>query len=250
MTEPGSITVVPSVHFSRTHHGRVREAIRDEAPDVVAVELGETRYDRLDRDEDRSMRSFLDELSGPTAAAYSILQALQRTVVNLYGMDPTRTDMETAIETAAELDLEVALIDDPIERTLEGLVGSVGPFTVPRAFVTSATMTPAERLEQLEALRLPFEEIEHGDDVEPVVRNLRRLFPELASVLVDRRDEAMARRLHALRSEGLDVVAIVGAAHHNGIEAELAALEEADAEPVASVPVRTPSVSVTRIQIS
>lgn len=284
MTDTGSITVVPSVHFSATHRRRVRETIRSERPDLVAVELGEGRFDRLERAADRS-EPFPDGLAPPARAAYRILRTVQRTVVRLYGLDPGTTDMETAIETAAELDLDVALVDEPIEETVSALARAVSPITFPRSFLRAQFMTPQERLEQLELLTLPFDEVEHGDDVQPVVDTVRRLFPELAAVLIDERDRAMAERLHALRTDGYDVVAVVGAAHHNGIERHLAEFESRDAgsrdieatddesrdaetpsggsrdgegESGASesidldepVPIRTPARNVTRISIS
>jgi len=112
------------------------------------------------------------------------------------------------------------------------------------------SMGPAEYADQRK-LSLPFEEITSGDDVQPAIDHLRRLLPEVAAVLIDRRDRAMAERLHALRRRGPDVVAVIGAGHHNGIERRLEELEStsADGASTATVPIRTPARSVTRIPI-
>lgn len=72
-------------------------------------------------------------------------------------------------------------------------------------------MGPTERLAQVDLL-LPFKRIESGDDVQPVVDQLRQLLPEVTEVLIDHRDRAMAQRLHSLRCEGHDVVAVIGLA--------------------------------------
>ncbi|WP_290819153.1 TraB domain-containing protein [Halovivax sp.] len=247
MASPGSVTIVPSVHFSPSHRRRVRETIRDERPDLVAVELGDRRFDRLDR---RTGGPDLNGLTGPAAAAYLTLRTIQRSVVRLYGLDPETTDMETAVETAAELDLDVALIDDPIDETVGALARRVGPMSLPRSFLRAQRLSPSERIARLELLSLPFEDVEHGDDVQPLVEHVRELFPELADVLVDRRDHAMAERLDALRRRGHDVVAIVGAAHHNGIERRLTELADREAAPDRPVPIVTPSMDVTRIRVS
>ncbi|MFA9503149.1 TraB domain-containing protein [Natrinema sp. H-ect1] len=251
MPDHGTVTLVPSVHFSPSHCRRVRERIRAVEPDLVAVELDESRFERLEADSGPALTELSRELSPPAAAAYSAVRAFQRTVVRLAGLDPDYTDMEAAIETAAECDLDVALIDDPVAETLRELARRVGPLTIPRSMLRAQSMGPDAYVDQLALLEQPVAEISHGDDVQPAIDHLRRLFPEVAAVLIDRRDRSMARRLHALRREGYDVVAVVGAGHHNGVERRLATLEgeRNAAERTESVPIRTPARTVTRIPI-
>lgn len=250
MSETGTITFVPSVHFSTVHRKRVRETIREADPDLVAVELDERRFERLDRNERTDPLALAAELPPPTAAAYATLQALQRIVVRFSGLDPTKTDMETAIETAAERNLGVALIDDPIAETMQALADRVGFETLPKLLLRAQLMGPDAYARQAELLRTPFSAVSHGDDVQPALDNLRQLLPEVAEVMIDRRDRSMARRLHRLRSEGFDVVAVIGAGHHNGIRRVLADLDAADPpDRAVNVPIRSPTRHVTRIPI-
>jgi pheromone shutdown protein TraB len=249
MSDHGTITLVPSVHFSPTHRRRVRETIREAAPDLVAVELDESRFDRLEGTAGADFDDRTRELPPPMAAAYSMLQALQRTVVRLYGLDPEQTDMEAAIETAAERDTDVALIDEPIDEIMVALSRRLGPLTVPKTMVRMQSMGPEAYADQFELLSLPFEEITSGDDVQPAIDHLRRLFPEITAVLIDRRDRAMAARLHALRRDGHDVVAVIGAGHHNGIQRRLDELEAQDEARRPTVPIRSIDRTVTRIPI-
>ncbi|WIV67718.1 TraB domain-containing protein [Natrialbaceae archaeon AArc-T1-2] len=248
-TETGTVTVVPSVHFSPTHRRRVREMILEREPDVVAVELDERRYQRLERRGGDGFANVYEELPPPTALVYATLQAIQRTIVRLYGLDPGETEMETAIETAAETETDVALVDEPITETMTALSRAVGVDTIPKLMVRSQLLSPHERLAQLEVMTTPFREIEHGDDVEPLIDAMRTLLPEVTSVLIDRRDRAMAERLHRLQNAGHDVVAVVGAGHHNGIERTLAELEATNAELDVDVPIRRPTREVTTIPI-
>ncbi|MDF9747468.1 TraB/GumN family protein [Natrinema salsiterrestre] len=249
MSDHGTITLVPSVHFSPTHRRRVRETIREAEPDLVAVELDESRFDRLEGNDSADLDELTRELPPPMAIAYSMLQTLQRTVVRLYGLDPEQTDMEAAIETAAERDTDVALIDEPIDEIVAALSRRLGPLTIPKTMLRMQSMGPEEYADQIEMLSLPFEEITSGDDVQPAIDHLRRLFPDIAAVMIDRRDRAMAGRLHALRSEGHDVVAVIGAGHHNGVQRRLDDLESRADEKQPSVPIRSTDRTVTRIQI-
>lgn len=256
MSGSGSITFVPSVHFSPTHRRRVRRTIREEAPDVVAVELDERRYDRIERDARRE--ALADQLPPPAAMTYELLRTIQRSVVRLYGLDPETTDMEAAIEVAAERDLEVALIDDPFDETIRALSNRVGIDTFPKLLMRAQRLGPEAQANAFEAVAIPFSDIRSGDDVQPAVDQLRLLLPEVAQVLIDRRDRAMARRLHALTEAGHDVVAVVGAGHHNGILDHLERLENraeraeddrrGDVEAL-TVPTRRPQRNVTKIPI-
>lgn len=251
MSNDGTITLVPSVHFSETHRRRVRATIRETDPDLVAVELDESRFERLERRDRPEPAELARELPPVTAVAYSTLKAIQRTVVRLYGLDPGQTDMEAAIETAAERDTDVALIDDPIAETVGELSSRLGPETLPKVAFRMGAMGPAEYATQAELLSLPLKDIRSGDDVQPAIDHLRWLLPEVTAVLIDRRDRAMAERLDVLRRDGHDVVAVIGAGHHNGIERTLEELQAAGADgtPTTTVPIRSPARSVTRIPI-
>lgn len=262
MPAQGTITFVPSVHFSPAHCRRVRETIREREPDLVAVELDPRRLDRLEAQSRPDLDELVQELPPATAASHRALQAIQRTVVRLYGLDPTTTDMEVAVETAAELDIDLALIDESIETILSGLTDRVSLETVPKLLARAQgralsrevqTGTPISTIGQsLSAVEQPttrVEQIEDGDDVQPMIDQLRRLLPEVTDVLIDQRDLAMAQRLHKLRREGNDVVAVVGAGHHNGIRRHLAEFRTRNTIPAVEVPIRSPAWNVTRIPI-
>ena len=251
MAAQGTVRFVPSVHFSLTHRRRVRETIRQEKPDIVAVELDEHRFDRIERNARVAAGELAQELPPATAATYSTLKMIQRTAGRLYGLDPGKTDMETAIETAAELDIDIALIDEPIMETIAPLSTRVGWETLPKMLLRMQTrvLDPHAQARQVDLLTLPFREITSGDDVQPAIDELRHLLPEIAEVLIDRRDRAMAQRLDRLRRDGYDVVAVIGAGHHNGIRAVLKQLQTQDTPPDIDVPIRSSTLEVTSIPI-
>lgn len=249
MSAQGAITLVPSVHFSPTHRRRVRRTIRENDPDLVAVELDERRFDRLEGGNRLSQDELSEELPPATAATYRTLKTVQQTVVRLYGLDPGKTDMETAVETAAELDTQVALIDEPITQVFAALSTRVGVETVPKVLIRTQLVGPMDRMTQFRLMTLPLRQVEDGDDVQPAIDYMRRILPEVSEILIDRRDRMMAHRLHKLRNEGRDVVAVIGAGHHNGIQDTLDKLEARETDTDVTVPVRSPSQQVTEIPI-
>ncbi|MEY7851387.1 TraB/GumN family protein [Natrarchaeobius sp. A-rgal3] len=249
MSANGSITLVPGVHYSASHCRRVRRAIREVEPDLVAVELDVRRFEYFDRDIDPSFADLARAVTPIPAVIYTAFRTIQRTVGRLYGLDLETTDMAVAIETAAELEIDVALVDDPLGKTLSAVASRIGPATIPRVVIRAARPDPGRRVDAFAPLSTPLEEIEHGDDVQPAIDILRRVVPELAEVLIDRRDRAMAERLHALRLEGYDVVAVVGVGHHNGVRRTLQSLEGREDLRSVTVPIRSPSGSSRRIPI-
>lgn len=191
------------------------------------------------------------ELRPATAAAYSTLKTIQRTIGRLYWLDPGKTDMEAAIEIAAELDLDVALIDEPIMETMAALSACVGWETLPKMLLRmqARVLDPRAQARQIDMFTLSFREITSGDDVQPAIHELRHFLPEVAEVLIDRRDRAMAQRLDKLRRDGHDVVAVIGAGHHNGIRAFLEQLQTEGTSPDIEVPIRSSTLEVTSIPI-
>ncbi|SNZ04722.1 TraB family protein [Natronoarchaeum philippinense] len=70
------------------------------------------------------------------------------------------------------------------------------------------------------------ESLTDGDVVSAMMEEFRRFSPGGAEALIDERDAFIASRLDTLRSQGYDVVAVVGAGHRAGIERYLDAPEE------------------------
>jgi len=72
------------------------------------------------------------------------------------------------------------------------------------------------------------EELTDTDVVTAMLEEFRRFTPGGAEALIDERDAYIAHNLHALRSQGYDVLAVVGAGHQAGIERYL---DEPDSLP-------------------
>ncbi|ELY38509.1 TraB/GumN family protein [Natronorubrum tibetense] len=66
------------------------------------------------------------------------------------------------------------------------------------------------------------EEMTDGDVVRAMMEEFRQFSPRGANALIDERDAYIANHLHQLRTQGYDVVAVVGAGHKAGIERHLA----------------------------
>ena len=116
----GSVTVVGTAHVSAESAERVEERIREERPDVVAVELDEGRYRQMQGETPDDIEA-KDLLSGNTVfqfLAYWMLSYVQTRMGDRFDIEPG-ADMRAGINTAEELGMGVALVDRDIQVTMQ-----------------------------------------------------------------------------------------------------------------------------------
>jgi pheromone shutdown protein TraB len=118
----GSVTVVGTAHVSEKSVEEVEETIEREQPDVVGVELDETRYRRLKGDDPDDIDAG-DLISGKTVyqfLAYWLLSYVQKRMGDRFDVEPG-ADMMAAVESAERNGAGVALVDRDIQLTVQRL---------------------------------------------------------------------------------------------------------------------------------
>ena len=143
----GSIRLVGTAHVSEESVERVEETIVEEQPDVVAVELDESRYRQMQGETPDDIEPS-DLLEGNTVfqfLAYWMLSYIQARLGDRFDVTPG-ADMKAGIETAKAEGIDVALVDRNIQTTVQRfwqrltgreklklfggmLVGLAGPWT-------------------------------------------------------------------------------------------------------------------------
>ncbi|KDE60216.1 conjugal transfer protein TraB [Halostagnicola sp. A56] len=118
--ESGSVQVLGTAHVSQASVDEVRETIRDESPDMVAVELDEGRYRQMQGGTPDDVQAE-DLLSGNTVfqfLAYWMLSYVQSRLGDQFDIEPG-ADMRAAIESAEANGHGVALVDRDIQITIQ-----------------------------------------------------------------------------------------------------------------------------------
>ncbi|MFC4989720.1 TraB/GumN family protein [Saliphagus infecundisoli] len=105
-------------------------------------------------------------------------------------------------------------------RGLVGVLAGVGLGGLAGAVLGVVLADSASDVEELDEIAI--EEMTDGDVVAAMMEEFRQFSPRGAQALIDERDAYIAHKLHALRQQGVDVVAVVGVGHKAGIEAHLA----------------------------
>jgi len=118
----GSVTVVGTAHVSHDSVEEVERTIEERRPDVVAVELDETRYKRMKGETPDDIDAG-DLISGRTVyqfLAYWMLSYVQARLGDRFDIEPG-ADMMAAIEKAEAVGSGVALVDRDIQETVRRL---------------------------------------------------------------------------------------------------------------------------------
>ncbi|MDI6654638.1 MAG: TraB/GumN family protein [Candidatus Hydrothermarchaeota archaeon] len=207
------ITVIGTAHISQESVNEVREKILELKPDLVAVELCESRYKGLLEQKDVPIFELIKSKNSFVLIAGIMLSFLQRRLGEEVGVKPGK-EMLIAIDTAKELNAQVALIDRDIRITLNRALGKMGFFEklkVVKEMLTTFALSKEE-------LEKEMQEMKKEGQISGILENFKGISPNIFEVLVKERDAFMAHTLLKLQKNFKNIVAVVGAGHKNGIE--------------------------------
>lgn len=210
------LRLLGTAHIASSSVEAVRHHIASFQPDIVAVELCQSRYDTLvsDRRLDKEgLLKVIKEGKAPMVLLQSMLSAEQRKLGVNEGQQPG-AELLAAVQAANEVGCEVALVDRDIQTTLR------------RAW---------KRMKWREKWRLLTSLLEEDDDDEELdvnellqdsdllssmMEELKGFSPGAGEVLIDERDTYIASKLQGL-NPSKRVLAVLGAGHLKGVARKL-----------------------------
>ncbi len=210
------LRLVGTAHISSTSVALVRQQIEDWGPDLVAVELCESRKASLlepEALENEDLLKILNDGKSHMILLQSALAAEQRRMGVASGEKPG-AELLAAIEAAEEAGVPVELIDRDVVITLRRAWSKMGlreKWRVLDAFLWQEDDDDEASVEEL---------LEDSDMLSNLMEEAREVAPGAGSVLIDERDAFIAGRLQQIRGKG-KVLAIVGVGHLNGIVHQL-----------------------------
>jgi pheromone shutdown protein TraB len=214
------ITLVGTGHVLEKSVKEVTEVIERERPDVVAVELCETRYRALKGEvQDFSPKELLSSGNPFLLITHWLLAYVQRRMGAEFGIEPG-ADMLAAITKAEELGIEVALIDRPIQITMQRFWKKMRFWEKLKmlfSIIFSIASVGSEKSEeagsegeQQKSIKLgikgapetiALDRLTDDDVVTQLMKELRDFSPGAATALLDERDAYIARSLLDLQTQ-------------------------------------------------
>ncbi|MDO8869151.1 MAG: TraB/GumN family protein [Methanobacteriaceae archaeon] len=210
------LKIIGTAHVSEKSVEEVKNAILEDKPQVVAIELDAGRYQRLMREksgiEEKTDISVSDIIKGDNIGLFLIsglLTYMQKKIGSDLGVKPG-AEMLAAIEAAEEVEAKIALIDRDINLTLKRAMSAMS-FMEKAKFVFGLLASLFQKDEELGDI----ESLKEADTLNEVMIYFKEMSPSAYKVLVDERDAFMAHRIQNIEED--HVIAVVGAGHQPGM---------------------------------
>ena len=207
-----NLRLLGTAHVATSSVEAVRANIEEWKPDIVAVELCESRHSALTQNrrlDKEGLLKVIKEGKAPMVLLQSLLSAEQRKLGLDEGQQPG-AELLAAVKAAEEAGIEVELVDRDIQTTLKRAWKNM---RLKEKVGLLWTLASEEEDEDEFSLN---EMLEDKDLLSSLMEELREVSPGAGTALIDERDEFIARKISGVRDKG-KVLAVLGAGHLEGV---------------------------------
>ena len=206
-----NLRIIGTAHVSSKSVKLVEQQIEEWNPDLVAVELCESRMKSLTEPSELESEDLL-KIIGDGRATMILLQsalgALQRKMGTTAGEKPG-AEFLAAIRSAEKIQVPIELIDRDIVITLRRAWAKMGLIEKWRV-MNALLWDDGDDEVSIEEM------LENTDLLNTLLEDAKKVAPKAGKVLIDERDEYLATKINKVRSRG-KVLAVIGAGHLNGV---------------------------------
>ncbi len=202
-----NIIIVGTAHLSEKNALKVLEIIKEEKPDVVAVELCEKRLKRA-KMLDVPIFELLRRGEFFSIVYQVIASEVQRELGKKFNIIPG-SEMLNAVEIAKKNNIKIELIDRDIDIT-------IGRLSTTLNFVEKLKLI-FDTIRGISASKDELKKIMEEIDINKFINEIKTSYPKIYKILIDERDRYMAYKLLKIKDHHKKVVAIVGKGHVPGI---------------------------------
>ena len=218
-----NLRIIGTAHISSASADLVRQEIAEWKPDLVAVELCESRLKALRNPEafdNEALTKVLKEGKTQLVLFQSLLATEQRRLGIEEGEKPG-TDLLAAIEAAEEAGIEFELVDRDIQTTMRRAWRRMGlreKFRVINGLLLNGDQNDDEEIPSVDEL------LQNKDLITELLNELKAVAPGAGEVLIDERDEYLAASIDRLRGRNPDgrILVVIGAGHLDAVAEKLA----------------------------
>ncbi len=219
----GNVVLVGTSHIAEESVKNVRAVIEHFPNAIVGVELDKQRFYGLIHDQKSAGFSFTTiKRFGLKGAVFAAVAAkVTEKLAKHVGTKPG-ADMLAAIETAAKKKLTIALLDQPIQITLQRFSQKLtwkekwNFFAdIITGFVMPGKTMKKYGLGEFNLKKVPPEEI-----IEKLLGYVEKRYPEIYTVLITERNAYMVRKIQQFQRKYPEkiIIAVIGAAHVSGMK--------------------------------
>ena len=213
------LTIIGTAHVSEESVNEVKDAIYEQHPDIVAIELDRGRYIKIrnkmrDVEEDNNIQitRIIKENKVGLFLVSTLLGYFQSKIGAEVDVDPG-SEMIGAIEACEDLNIPIALIDREINTTLQRALNKMGFMEKAKfGYGLIASVLGFDDEEE----DIDIEDLKNSENIDDMMEMFKDEAPSIYEVLVHERDAYLAGKIMQIPYE--HVIAVVGAGHKPGIE--------------------------------
>ncbi len=213
------LTIIGTAHVSEESVNEVKDAIYEQHPDIVAIELDRGRYAKIrnkmmgvEEDENISVTRIIKENKVGLFLVSTLLGYFQSKIGAEVDVDPG-SEMIGAIEASQDLGIPIALIDREINTTLQRALNKMG--FMEKAKFGYGLLASVLGFDDEED-EIDIEELKNSENIDDMMEMFKDEAPSVYEVLVHERDAYLAGKIMQIPYD--HVIAVVGAGHKPGIE--------------------------------
>jgi pheromone shutdown-related protein TraB len=208
-----NVQLIGTSHIAKESINKINNEFSNFNPDIVCIELDHKRLNALitDQKPDRSLGGI--RRYGLQGYLFAIIGGyIQEKLGNVVGVKPG-SDMLTAVKLTRQQGKQLFLVDQDIEITLRKFSKA---FTWKEKFrlLWDILRAPFSKHIKFDLSKVPKEEI-----ISKLMTDLKERYPNIYSVLVDGRNQVMAKNIYKIMSKNEDkkILVIIGAGHEKDL---------------------------------
>ena len=224
------LILIGTAHVSRQSAEQVKEVIERERPDSVCIELDAQRYQSVmdsNKWKETDIFKVIKEKKSTLLLMNLAISSFQNRLAKQFDIKPGQ-EMIQGIESAKETGAELVLADRNIQITFSRIWNNLG--LTGKAQLLSAIFFSIFSKDTISEDEL--EKMKSQDTLNAVLAEFTEAFPRLKKPLIDERDQYLAQKIKD--APGNKIVAVLGAAHVQGITKEIH--KEHDLEALSQTP--------------
>ncbi|MDO5823894.1 TraB/GumN family protein [Methanobrevibacter sp.] len=214
------LTIIGTAHVSEESVNEVKDAIYEQHPDIVAIELDRGRYEKLkkqmmgiEEDEHVPITQIIKENKVGLFLVSTLLGYFQSKIGAEVDVAPG-SEMIGAIEASQDLKIPIALIDREINTTLQRALNKMS--FKEKAKFGYGLIASVLGFDDDEEDEIDIEELKNSENIDDMMEMFKDEAPSVYEVLVHERDAYLAGKIMQIPYD--KIIAVVGAGHKPGIE--------------------------------
>lgn len=208
------IYLVKTAHVSKNSVNDVNDTIEEIMPDAICIELDNDRYGKFKKNDtwrNMDLKEVIKKGKVGFLLVNMILASFQRRMADKLGTD-TGGEMVAGIKMASEKKIPLILADRDINITFKRIWYNLSLWEKCKLLATIiVSIFDDEEISEEEIATL-----KRSDVLDAAMNTIGKEFPNVKRILVDERDMYLAQKIKT--APGQKIVAIIGAAHAEGIQ--------------------------------